>query len=344
MQFPGAGKPPLGVIFDSAMGEDIGEALALALLFGLDGKQECRVVGMAVSKSNIQSAAFVESVARFYAGTVSAAFASLGRSLPVGMNEKGLLPDATPMLTAPLSRVSAKGDPIYNHGIHKLVDTADPQAVLRNALTAQHDGNAVVLITGPATNFAGVLAMPDGKSWIERKARLLVVAEGRLEADLPAAKKLFEEWPGPIVVVGREVGEALRYPGESIERDFGWTTAHPVVDAYRAAGQMPYDAPAHAMAAALHAVRTDKPYFHLSESGTFQVGSDGKLTLFPGSGSHKRLLVDPAKKDEVVQTFVELVSAKPVLRPTRRPPPPKQQQAPPPPPPEAKPPSEAKPV
>jgi hypothetical protein len=334
MQAP---KPAVGVIFDSAMGEDIGEALALALLFGLDGKFECRVVATATNKSNLQSAAFIETVARFYAGTVSAAYAAMGRTLPVGMNEKGLLPDATPMLLAPLTRANEKGEPVYNHGIHKLVDTADPQAVLRNALTAQHDGNAVVLITGPATNFARVLALPDGKGWIERKARLLVVAEGRLEADVPAAKKLFAEWPGPIVVVGRDVGEVLRYPGASIERDFAWTNAHPVVDAYRAAGKMPYDAPAHAMAAALHAVRTDKPYFQLSPPGTFEVGNGGALTHVPGAGTHRRLLVDPEKKEEVIRTFIELASAKPVPRPTRRPPPPKQQQAAPPKPPEAKP-------
>lgn len=333
-----AAKPPVGVLFDSAMGEDIGEALALALLYGLEGKQECRVVATATNKSNLQSAAFLETVARFYAGTVSAAFAATGRTLPVGMNEKGLLPGATPMLTAPLARTNEKGEPLYNHGIQKLVDTADPVAVLRNALTAQHDGNAAVVLTGPATNFAGVLALPDGRGWIERKVRLLVVAEGRLEADVPAAKKLFAEWPGPVVVVGRDVGEALRYPGESIERDFGWTNAHPVVDAYRAAGKMPYNAPAQAMAAALHAVRTDKPYFQLSDAGTVQVGSDGKLTLAPGAGAHRRLSIAPEKKDEVLRTFIELASAKPVPRPSRRPgPPPAQQQAAPPKPAEAKP-------
>lgn len=328
MQASSAARPPVGVVFDCAMGEDIGEALALALLYGLEGRQECRVVATATNKSHVQSAAFLETVARFYAGTVSAAFAATGRTLPVGMNDKGLLPGATPLLTAPLGRTNEKGEPLYNHGIHKLVDTADPLAVLRNALTAQHDANAVIVITGPATNFAGVLSLPDGKGWIERKVRMLVVAEGRLEADVPAAKQLFAEWPTPVVVAGRDVGDALRYPGESIERDFAWTNAHPIVDAYRAAGKMPYDAPAQAMAAALYAVRPDRAYFRLSEPGTVKVGNDGRLTLAPGAGSHRRLLVDPEHKDEVLRTFVELASAKPVPRPARRPgpPPPPQQQ------------------
>ena len=33
------------------------------------------------------------------------------------------------------------------------------------------------------------------------------------------------------------------FPAVSIERDFGWTTNHPVVDAYRAYMKMPYDRP-----------------------------------------------------------------------------------------------------
>ena len=44
-------------------------------------------------------------------------------------------------------------------------------------------------------------------------------------------------------MVGAEVGEALPYPGASIESDLSWSTAHPVGDAYRAFKPMPYDAP-----------------------------------------------------------------------------------------------------
>ena len=50
MQFPGNVKPPVGIVFDSDMGNRIDTALAMSLLYGLDGKNEARVVSVSVSK------------------------------------------------------------------------------------------------------------------------------------------------------------------------------------------------------------------------------------------------------------------------------------------------------
>ena len=66
--------------------------------------------------------------------------------------------------------------------------------------------------------------------------------EFNIKTDIPAARKLFAEWPTPIVASGYEVGEALPFPASSIENDFSWSPAHPVVEAYKAYRPMPYDA------------------------------------------------------------------------------------------------------
>ena len=79
MQFPGQGKPPVGIIFDSDMGNRIDTALAMSLLYGLDGKNEARVVSISVSKSTLKSAALCEAIGRFYAGAVNGGFASVRR-------------------------------------------------------------------------------------------------------------------------------------------------------------------------------------------------------------------------------------------------------------------------
>src|SRR5260370_14427262 len=71
MQFAGQGKPPLGIIFDSDMGARIDAALALALLYGFEGKGEARLTSVSVSKANLQAAAYCEAVGRFYAGATS---------------------------------------------------------------------------------------------------------------------------------------------------------------------------------------------------------------------------------------------------------------------------------
>src|SRR5215212_3417733 len=132
-------KPPVGIIFDSAMGNSIDGALALALLYGFDGKNEARVVSMSVTRSNLSSAAYCEAVGRFYAGAVSGAFGAVGRSLPVGLALDGKMKDEPPMVTVPLSKLNAEGKPQYPSGIQKLNDTAEVPALIRNAFTSQQD-------------------------------------------------------------------------------------------------------------------------------------------------------------------------------------------------------------
>src|SRR5205809_3132021 len=117
MQFSGQGKPPLGIIFDSAMGASIDSALALALLYGLEGKGEARLTSVSVSKSNLKAAAFCEAVGRFYAGATNPEFRPFFRGLPVGLSDEGKMPEDTAMLTAPLSNRNAVGALVYSHGI-----------------------------------------------------------------------------------------------------------------------------------------------------------------------------------------------------------------------------------
>jgi inosine-uridine nucleoside N-ribohydrolase len=327
MQFPGQGKPPVGIVFDSDMGNSIDDALALALLYGFDGKNEARVVSVSVSKPNLKAAAFCETIGRFYAGTVSGAFGGFGRTLPIGLASEGKNPEDTSMLTVPLSKRNAEGAPVYEHGIHNLNDTAEVAALIRNAFTAQYDQNAIVVLAGPATNLVKVLDLPGAKDLIARKVRFLSVVggaypdgqpESNIKSDIPAAKKLFAEWPTPIVASGHEVGGALLFPASSIEKDFAWSPAHPVVDAYRAYKPMPYDAPTWDMTAVLYAVRPQEGYFKLSGTGTIGVLDDGRTKFTPSpEGKHRYLILDPAQKERIVKTYTEIASAKPVQRQPR---------------------------
>jgi hypothetical protein len=309
------------------LGNSIDEALALALLYGLDGKNEARVISLSVSKPNLKAAALCEAIARFYGGASSGAFGMVGRTLPVGLADEGKSPEDTPMLTVPLSKLNDAGAPLYSHGIEKLTDTAEVRALIRNALSQQPDQSCVVVLTGPATNLARTLDLPGVKELIARKARFLSVAGGaypdgppqyNVKADIAAAKKLFAEWPTPIVACGDEIGASLLYPSSSIEKDFAWSPAHPVVDAYHAYRPMPYDAPTCAMAALLYAVRPQEGYFKLSEPGTISVLDDGHTKFTPSQeGKRRYLILDPEQKERLIKTYIEIASAKPVPRQPR---------------------------
>jgi hypothetical protein len=208
-------------------------------------------------------------------------------------------------------------------------------AVIRNGLSAQFDGNAIVFLAGPATNLAHVLDLPGVKQLIAAKVRYLVAAIGnygaggpdpQVLADVPAARKLLAEWPTPVIAAGSELGGALMFPGASLEKDFAWAPAHPLVDAYKAAGPMPYDAPAAALAAALYAVRPKEGSFGLSGPGSISVEPDGRTKFAAGSeGKHQFLIADPTKTEGVQKIFVETASTKPVPRAPRFRPPQKKQ-------------------
>ena len=95
-----------------------------------------------------------------------------------------------------------------------------------------------------------------------------------------------------------------------------------MVDAYRAAHQMPYDAKCWDVTAVLQAVRPKENYFKLSEPGRIEVTDDGRTKFTAAAdGKHRYMILDPEKKAAVVDAMVELASAKPVVRQRRfRPP------------------------
>ncbi len=324
MQFPGSEKGPVGIVFDTDM-RAIDAALGLALLYGFDGKNEARVASVSVSVHNLNAAAFCDAVGRFYAGApITGPFAGFSRALPVGLSTDGAAKPDLPMVTAPLAKRNPDGAPAYTTVVKDLNDTAEVAALIRNAFTAQFDQNCIAVLAGPATNLVKVLDLPGAKDLIAHKVRFLAMAggaypngapEGGIRTDIAAARKLFAEWPTPIVASGYEVGAALPFPAASVEKDFAWSPAHPIADAYRANKPMPYDAPTWDMAALLYAVRPKEGYFKLSDAGTISVLDDGrtKFTASP-DGKHRYLILDPAKKDSIVKVYAEVASAKPVPR------------------------------
>ena len=317
MQFQSQAKPPVGIVFDADLGNTNDDALALAMLFGFQGRSEARVISISTTKSSLAAAIFADVLVRFYTGEPG----PFAPAIPIGLSLSGQMAAPNPMLDA------VAGNAKYARAIVRMNDTADPLALIRNALSAQFDQNAIVVLTGPATNLAGLLALPGALPLIAQKVRTLVVAADALTmSDLPAAKRLFASWPTPIVIAGSELASALPFSAASIDKDFAWSDAHPLVAAYRAFRPMPYDAAALAMAAALYAVRPQENYFKLSDPGTVTLGDDARFRIDPApGGKHRTLVFDPAQKDRILQVYAETASTRPVGRGQRSRPPQKKQ-------------------
>jgi len=324
MQFQPQGKPPVGIVFDADLGNHIEDALALASLYGFQGKGESRVISVSTTKPGLNAAIFADILVRFYTGDPGP-FG--GGPTPIGLTLGKPTPD-TPFMTEVIGKAA------YQRGIHQMNDTADPLAVFRNALSAQFNDNAIVFLSGPATNLAKALELPDIKPLIKAKVRYLVAAVGnfasgaadpRILADVPSAKRLFAEWPTPVFVAGSEIGEGLKFPAASLDKDFTWAPAIPLADAYRAARPMPYDASGTSLAAALYAVRPKEGFFKLSDTGSISVQDDGRTRFAAGAGKHQYLIADASQKEKIIEIFVETASTKPVPRVPRFRPPVKKQ-------------------
>ena len=332
----GGGKPSAGAFYDSDF-STIDSVLALSLLYGLQGKNDCRVTTICLSRPNLAVAGYLDVVEHFYRGGGGPGG---GKGAPLGMATAGKPGETSPAFLLPLQKKKVDGTPVYKTELKTVIDTADPVTLMRNYLQAQNDQNAFLVLAGPATTLAAALVFPGMKDLIVAKVKYLVVAggafptgaaEAHIKADIPAARKLFAEWPTPIFASGSEVGAALEFPGASIDKQFAEAVPdNPVADAYRAYQTMPYNAPSWALTASLYAARPKEGYFKLSSPGKISVDADGRTTFAASEkGNHQYLIVDPAQRDKIMLAYIDLASAKPVAQQRFRPPDAKQDDKPP---------------
>ena len=230
------------------------------------------------------------------------------------------------------------GKPRYPHDLAKGADAPEAVGLLRKTLAAENDGSVVLVVVGFSTNIARLLDSPpdanstlSGKELVARKCRLLSIMAGNygpkpmpeynVFVDAPAARKVYADWPTEIVASGFEVGQAIKFPAVSIERDFGYVPHHPLAEAYALYEKMPYDRETWDLTSVLYAVRPDRGYFTLSEPGTITL-DDKNMTQFTptAGGRHRYLTVDAEQIARVREALVILVSQPPVTAASETPP------------------------
>jgi hypothetical protein len=138
------------------------------------------------------------------------------------------------------------------------------------------------------------------------------VLEFNVLQDLPAAKKLTQNWPTPIVWSGFEIGLALPYPAQSIEQDYSYVPHHPVAEAYYLYNPPPHERPTWDLTAALYAVHPDHGYFDLSPPGRVTVEADGFTRFVPEpEGRDRFLIVRETQIPRLKEAMVQLASQPP---------------------------------
>lgn len=316
------GGEPVPLIFDTDMGNDVDDAMALAMIHALESRGECKLLAVTVTKDNPYSAPFVDLLNTFY-----------GRGdVPIGVVRDGVTPEEGKYIRR-VAAAEDDGKPRYPHDLTH--DTGAPHAVtvLRDVLADQPDGSVVVVQVGFSTNLAALLrsgpdrgSALDGRTLVERKVRLLSIMAGaftqelaakhfleyNIRRDVDSARELFAEWPAPIVASGWEIGNAIKHPARSMRDDYGYVEHHPLREAYGYYRGLENDQPTYDLTSVLYAVRPDRGYFDLSPPGRILVEDDGfcRFDVDP-SGPHRHLMATPEQVARVREAQALLCSQPP---------------------------------
>lgn len=321
-------EAPMKIIFETDMGNDVDDALAMDMLMKYvdDGKIE--LLGISCNKRDAGSMEFLDQLTTWYGHP----------EIPLGYVVDGVpCQDAVNYALAVVEMTdSATGLPLFARS-HATDDFTKPSVrMYRELLAAQPDSSVTVVSVGFSTNLAQLLdSHPDdlspfsGHDLVARKEKRLVTMAGEFRSnaetdtlkrmpeynivrDIPAARKVFAEWPTPVVTSPFELGIDVLYPAISIEQDFAWVQAHPVVEAYKVYKPMPYDRPTWDLTALLYAVEGEDGYFSISEPGEITVdGRGGTAFTLSSEGTRRILSSDSLQCAKITRHFIKLISAPP---------------------------------
>ncbi|MFZ2640195.1 MAG: nucleoside hydrolase [Verrucomicrobiia bacterium] len=313
--------PPVQIVFDTDIGNDVDDVLALAMLHSLATRGDCKLLAVTVTNPHELSGPFVDAINTFY-----------GRpNIPVAVTRRG--PNTGQGKFLGLAAIKDDNAPRYPHQLKSSAESPDPIKLLRQLLAKAADQSLVLVQVGFFTNFADLLdSKPDdisplpGRELVKRKAKLLSVMAGAFQTinhnnhyreynvikDIPAARKLAKDWPTPVVWSGFEIGIAVPFPVQSIERDFSYTPHHPAAESYYLYIPPPHERPTWDLTAVLHAVMPDRNYFSLSPPGVVTVEEDGFTRFTPKrNGRDRFLIMNETEAARVKEALVQLSSQPP---------------------------------
>ena len=303
---------PVNVIFETDMGNDIDDAMALDMLYKWVDEGKVNLLAIMINKEGTPPAEFIDIMNTFY-----------GHQVPIGLRS-GDAPARTGGVNFAevISQMrDTVGAPVFARSLKGYDNLPDAVSLYRDILSGMPDKSVKIISVGFLGNLGKLLE--SDRSLIEKKVISLTTmggwltapnAEFNINGDLDASRRVFADWPTEIVTSPFEVGAAICYPGESIEKDLDWGIPHPMREGYLAYCPMHHDRPCWDLTATLYAVEGAE-WFTVSEPGIIDVSEDGLTTFTPQSdGRHRYLSVTPEQAAAIREHFVEIITRKPACR------------------------------
>ena len=313
----------VNLIMETDIGNDIDDALAMDIISKAVDAGKVNLLGVCINKEGTATGEFIDILNTWYGHP----------DIPIGIIHNGAdcATDSRNYAKAVVEMKTPEGKPAFARTVEDHANLPEAPTLYRKLLSEAKNKSVVIASVGFSTNIARLLesgpdeySKLDGKKLVEKKVRLLVMMAGDFEnpkvheynvvKDIPAAKKVFEEWPTPVVTSPWEVGSKIKYPATSIENDFVWAGLHPVVEAYKAYMDMPYDRETWDPTAVLYAIEGGK-WFTVSDPGFIKVSDEGATLYKPGrKGDRRYLMVDEEQAEAIKAHFIEIVTSRPANR------------------------------
>ena len=310
---------PQAVIFDTDMGNDVDDALALAMLHRYADEGRVKLLGVMINKNEPTSAEYIDMVDTYYGyGGVPIAVAER----PADSSADGRNADGQNFVEAVVSKFD------FPRSVEDYSSLPAAVSLYRQLLAGQPDHSVTIISTGFSTNLAALLVSPaddisplDGRELLSNKVKLISVMAGNFREegqdkfpeynvvrDIPSARKFFAECPVPVAVSPFELGWEICYPASLIESNLGYDAPNPVVEAYKLYLPMPYNRPTWDLTSVLYAVEGSK-YFTGQATGTVTIDSEGFSAFTPSAdGLHTLLYVSPEARQGLLDRLVELTT------------------------------------
>lgn len=272
---------PVPVIFDTDMANDCDDAGALAVLHALADKGEAEILAIVTNRKDPSgaSAAACAAINTYY-----------GRpGIPIGTDKNGAKTKSrTPSSYAPALRDE------FPHNAKPDGQMPDALPLLRRVLAAAADQSVTYCSVGALSNLEDLIrSLPDdispltGLELIEKKIKLTVIMGGgfprtanpetNIKLDPAAAVTVVNEWPGPILWQGYEVGAAI-ITGSELQKTPKTNPARRAFELrpHHGAPALAHGKPSHDQATVLLAVRGPQPgLWDVIEKGRVIFDSDG---------------------------------------------------------------------
>jgi inosine-uridine nucleoside N-ribohydrolase len=313
---------PLPVIFETDMGNDIDDALALDMLYKFMDQGKVNIIAVCTNNDDVSEPGFVDVMNTWYGYP----------SILVGRVADGVRHTHTRSKNYAEVVYNARkkdGSLKYARIENKAEKLPDAVELYRKILTGQEDNSVIIISVSFSTNIGRLLDTPGdqyssltGNELVAKKEKLLSIMAGSFSPkalrefnvvnDILNATKVFEEWPGTIIATPFEIGLQVKYPAESIMNDFNWTNYHPMKEAYKAYRKMPYDRYPWDLIAVLNAVNPMEDFFAVSEKGKISVDEEG-LTTFEilNEGKHTYLTATLVQAEKIKYYLIDLITRKP---------------------------------